>query len=138
MRIISVVIGESDSKTRFKEVSESFDYAFANYTNTPIVEANVAIDGTAEVICGKQKQVSVCPIRSSYAFCRRGEKGEYKLETIIQPQRAPLQKGSVVGEIIVYKDSVEVDSIPLIAMESVDKANLFERWKEIAKNWNAR
>ena len=31
MRVISVVIGEQDSKTRFDDVRSMFDYAFANY-----------------------------------------------------------------------------------------------------------
>ena len=138
MRVISVVIGEENSANRFEDVKAMFDYAFANYTTTPIVEANIPLEKTAEVICGKQKQVPVCPIRSSFAFHKRGEKGEYKLETIIYPLRAPLEKGRIAGEIIVYKDSVEVDKIPLVTMESIAKANLFERLKDVAENWNAR
>ena len=33
MRVIAVVVGADDSKTRFKEVSDMFNYAFANYEN---------------------------------------------------------------------------------------------------------
>jgi len=137
-RIISVVIGEENSKNRFDDVRTTFDYAFANYTTTPIVEANVPLEKNAHVTCGKEKEVDVCPKRSAYAFVRRGDKSNFTIETVIQPLRAPIKKGDTVGEIIIYQNNVEYDKVPLIATSDVEKADYFDCLKEVARGWNKR
>ena len=138
MRIISVVIGEESSQNRFDDVRTSFDYAFANYTVTPIVEGGKPLEQAIAVAGGKQKTVNAYPERTYYAFNRRGEKGNITLETNYFSIKAPIAKGAKIGEIIVYNKGVEVDKIPLLAAETVEKANLFDCIQEIAKEWNAR
>ena len=138
MRIISVVIGEENSKNRFEDVKTTFDYAFANYTLTPIVEASHTLETCGYVNGGKEKTVSVCPMRSSYVFTKRGEKADITMETRINTVKAPVKKGEIVGEIVVYKNNVAYDKIPLIAQNSVDKANYLDCLKDVAKGWNKR
>ncbi|MBO5239886.1 MAG: D-alanyl-D-alanine carboxypeptidase [Clostridia bacterium] len=137
-RVISVVIGEENSQNRFEDVRTMFDYAFANYVTSPIVEANVPLDDTAFVNGGKIKTVAIYPERSAFAFCRRGEKPNVMIETNLDTLRAPLKKGERVGEIIVYKDNVEVDRVPLVAASDVEKANFFDRFRDVARGWTAR
>lgn len=138
MRIISVVIGEENSKNRFDDVRSMFDYAFANYSVQPIVEAGVPLDEAVEVKNGKVKTVEVSPERSSYAFLKRGEKSDVTLEINTSTLRAPVEKGDNVGEIVIFKDHVEIDRVALRANESVAKATVFDRLKDIANRWNAR
>ena len=138
MRIISVVIGEENSKNRFDDVRTMFDYAFANYTTLPIVEAGVPLDKTASVSSGKENFVTVAPIRSSSAFAKRGEKPNVTMETQFNALRAPVKKGDLAGEIIVYKDNVEMDRVPLVACSDVKRANFFDSFKDVAEGWNAR
>jgi D-alanyl-D-alanine carboxypeptidase (penicillin-binding protein 5/6) len=138
MRVISVVIGEENSKNRFEDVKTMFDYAFANYTLTPIVSANTPLETQAHVNGGKTKMVEVCPLRSAFAFSKRGEKGNITTETYIHGLRAPLKKGDIVGEIVVYKDSVETDRVPLIANENIEKATYFDHFKDVANGWTKR
>lgn len=138
MRVISVVIGEENSANRFEDVKTMFNYAFANYSVTPIVQANVPLEETIAVNSGKVKTVTVCPSRSAYAFAKRGEKSNITMETVFHTLRAPIEKGERVGELVVYKDNVEVDRIPLIAFERVEKASFLDCLKDVAKNWCAR
>lgn len=138
MRIISVVIGEENSKNRFDDVRTMFDYAFANYTMTPIVEAKVPLEQTVAVNGGKTKTVEVVAQRSAYAFSKRGEKSNVTTETSVKALRAPIAKGQTVGEIVVYKNNVEVDRVALVANEAVARANVFERFRDVARGWNAR
>ncbi len=136
LRVISVVIGEENSKNRFDDVRMMFDYAFASYTNTSIAEANVAIEKESSVSGGKEKTVTACPIRSIYALQKRGAPAHYDLETYLYQVAAPIEKGQVVGEMILFKDGIEVTKVDLIAMKDVQKANFFDYLKEIAQNWN--
>ena len=138
MRIISVVIGEENSKTRFDDTRTMLDYAFANYVATPIVEADVALENVVNVDGGKEKTVAVCPARSSYTFAKRGETPNIKTEIVFNKCRAPLKKGEKVGEILVYKDNVEIDRVPLLAQNDVGKANVFDRFRDVANSWNKR
>ena len=138
MRIISVVIGEENSKNRFDDVRSMFDYAFANYSVSPIVEANVPLEVQAEISGGKTKTVSVTPIRSCYAFGRRGEKQEVTTEISFEKLRAPLNLGAEVGELTIFKNGVEVERVALIAAENVERAAFSDLFKDVARDWNAR
>ncbi len=138
MRVISVVIGEENSKTRFDDVRTMFDYAFANYTVSPIVEAGVPLEKRAIVNGGKAKSVSVCSAETAYSFMKRGESGNIKVETNCKDLRAPVKKGEIVGEMIIYKDDVEVQRVRLTAGENIAKANLFDRIADVARAWNKR
>lgn len=137
MRIISVVIGEESSANRFADVRCMFDYAFANYCVTPIVEAEKVMEENVPVSAGKTKSLKGYPVRSSYAFSRRGEKADVRMETQYKEGlRAPINKGDIIGEIVVYKDGVEMDRIPLAASENVEFANFFDRLGDVARGWN--
>lgn len=138
MRIISVVIGEENSANRFEDVRTMFDYGFANYIMTPVAEAGVALEQTARVKGGKSKMVTVCPERTAYAFSKRGEKGSITTEISLKSLKAPIKVGEKAGELILFKDGVEIDRVALLTGNAVKKANIFDYFKDIANSWNAR
>ncbi len=136
MRIISVVIGEESSANRFEDVKTMFDYAFANYSVSPIIQANVPIEEAVKVNGGKKDEVNVYPERTVYAFARRGEKPNITVEKSLNKLRAPITKGSKIGELIVFKNGVEIDRVALLASETVKTASVMDRMKNIARKWN--
>ena len=138
MRVISVVIGEENSANRFDDVRTMFDYAFANYVKQSIVEANTPLDTVASVKGGKCKTVKVYPERTVSAFTKRGEKGNYTMEIQLKTLKAPIEKGERAGELLLFCDGVEIDRVALLANENVRKANFFDYFKEIGRQWNKR
>ena len=136
MRIISVVIGEETSANRFEDVRTMFDYAFANYTVTTIVDKTTPLEEIAKVNGGKQEDVIVYPAKSAYAFTKKGEKGNITLDKRLEKVKAPIQKGDKIGELVVYKDGVETERISLLAGEDVKAASVMDRLKKIARKWN--
>ncbi len=138
MRVISVVIGEENSKNRFNDVRTMFDYAFANYTMTPILQAGTPLETEAKVSGGKRDSVQVYPARDAYAFAKRGEKPNVTMEVSLDKVKAPFAKDTKAGELLLFKDGVEMERIPLLTFEGVGKANWFDRLQEIAKKWNAK
>jgi D-alanyl-D-alanine carboxypeptidase (penicillin-binding protein 5/6) len=136
MRIISVVIGEESSDNRCQDVRKMFDYAFANFMAEPLVkEAEVLSEGIS-IRGGKEKTVAVYPKRSAYAFVKRGEKSDVSYTVTCKQVKAPIEEKECVGELILYKNGVEIDRIELLAASKVEKANLFDSFREIARNWN--
>ncbi len=136
MRVISVVIGEETSANRFADVRTTFDYAFANYEAATVVPADTPLEQTVAVKGGKDACVSVRPEREAYVFTKRGEKANVSVQIQAAPLKAPFEKDCNAGELIVFKEGVEIDRIPLLTCEGVEKANVFDRWKEIARDWN--
>ena len=136
MRIISVVMGEPDSKTRFNDVGEMFDFGFANYSSKAVLENNVMQNYYCDVAGGKQKYVSVKPERGVYIFCKKDDADEIFYEVIFDPVKAPVDCGDVVGKIIVYKNNIEADRVNLLSNESVQKSNYFDSLQELVQNWN--
>ncbi len=138
MRIISVVIGEENSQTRFNDVRTMFDYAFANYSVIPIIKNDLLLDDKAQVNGGKEKEVSVRPARSVYTLIKRGEKPNVTIETSFYKIKAPIEKGEGVGELIVYQNGIEFDRVTLLADCTIKKANVLDRLKEIAREWTGK
>ncbi len=138
MRVISVVIGEESSANRFEDVRTMFDYAFANYAVTPVYEGGKALDTAIEVQGGKKEQVAVYPERSAYAFGKKGEKHDLTAQIALGKISAPVEKGDEVGALVIFKEGVEIDRIPLRCLETVEKASVADRWQQIAKKWNGR
>ncbi len=136
MRIISVVIGEESSANRFEDVRTMFDYAFANYTVTPLIKAGEPLKEKAAVQGGKSEKVSVCAERTAYSFAKRGEKSNVSIQTSLKTLNAPFEKGKAAGELLIFKDGVEIERISLRTVEGVEKATVLDRWKEIGKEWN--
>jgi len=138
MRIISVIIGAENSKNRFDDTRTMFDYAFANYTAKPIVQANVPLEQTIKVNGGKEKEIQVYPAKSVYNFVKRGETANVSYEMLIEKAKAPVEKDEKVGELLVFKDGVEIDRVDLKAVNQIQKAGFFDRLQDIAENWNSR
>ncbi len=137
MRIISVVIGEKTSDERFRDVRTMFDYAFANYTLKTAIDCNNPLSEKAKVVGGKVDYVMVKPMRSVYIFSKKNEQDEVNIEIQLKSKiKAPIKAGETVGEILLYKNHIEVDRVPIVANESVKSASWWDRIKDLANVWN--
>ena len=104
----------------------------------PISEANVALESKAEIANGKEKYLEVCPARTATAFQRRGDKAGISVDVRLPKLTAPIQKGQTVGEMVVYKNGVETDRVPLLAMQEVERATWFDQLRDLGRNWTKR
>jgi D-alanyl-D-alanine carboxypeptidase (penicillin-binding protein 5/6) len=137
MRVISVVLGEADSKTRFKEVSESFDYTFANYSLEKMIDSSKNLENAIEVNGGKARELPIKASRDGYVFVKRGDKSDTHIEfEFHEGVKAPIKAGDKVGVVHIFQNSIEIDCIPLVASINIDKAGYFDILKLIAKDWN--
>ena len=135
MRLISCCIGASDSKTRFKVVSDNFNYGFNNYCNKVVIEKETPVFENVKVSSSNNVKVNVYPEKNYYVFSKRNEKLDVSFEYNFNKLKAPISKGEVVGEIIVCVNGVENGRVNLIVNENVKKANFFENIKNIANSW---
>lgn len=134
MRVIAVVMGEPDSKTRNSEVTEMLDYAFAQYEIEQLLSKN-SIIGQKEVEKGKDKYVELVPVQDVTVLNRKmdGKKNAtYELE--IDKLKAPLKKGDIVGRLKIIENEKETRTIDVTVNKDVKKANILELYWRYLKD----
>ncbi|NOU99278.1 D-alanyl-D-alanine carboxypeptidase family protein [Paenibacillus planticolens] len=131
LRVVAVVLGEPNTKTRNAEVTKLFDYAFAQYMNYPLFKSGDSL-GNFTVNKG---QVSTVPLVAKQNYSILMKKGtatdnirhELQLDTNL---RAPISLGQPIGKIVVYSGDAVLSEYPLESPVAVDKASwwmLFKR-----------
>lgn len=134
MRVVTVVMGEPDSKTRNKETTEMLDYAFANYKIQPLLKGTNVI-GKTKVLKGKEKYIDLVAMEEATVLNKRQEKDKkvtYKLE--IDSLKAPLKKGTPVGTMVLYADGKKVRDIKVTVSHNVEASNYLELFGQTLKD----
>ncbi len=140
LRLISVVLGEPDSNTRFAEARKLLDYGFANYERVSLDKKGELV-GNIAVKKGTKLQVTAAYGSDTSVLVTKGEKGKIEKEVKLVPElTAPILKGQKVGEILYKIDSVEVGRYELVANENVKRvtfskllAKLIVRWFSVGR-----
>ncbi|MBE6149199.1 MAG: D-alanyl-D-alanine carboxypeptidase [Firmicutes bacterium] len=122
MRIITVVMGEPDTKTRNSEVSSIFDYVYAQYGINKIVDENEIVDEVT-VEKGKKEKVNIISKENVVDLYKKSDGvKDISYEVNINKLIAPIKKGDVVGNIKLSDGRI----IELTVEEDIKKANIFE------------
>jgi len=133
MRIIAVVLGEPNTKTRNAEVASLFDYAFSQYTNKQIFKTGDAI-GSFHVEKGAVNNVTLTAERPYSLLLRKGEgTGDIRHELHLEPNlKAPVAKGQPIGKILVYKGDQVIKEFQLTSPQDIPKAGWWTLFKRTA------
>lgn len=132
MRVIAVVLGEPNTKTRNTEVSQMFDYAFAQYTNVPILKAGDVI-GTVQIEKGAKEQLKLKALHPYHVLLKKDE-ATAKLRFVLQvptPCKAPIHVGQPLGKMVVYQGNQVVRNYVVKATEAVAKAGWWTLCKRV-------
>lgn len=124
LRVIAVVLGEPDTKTRNAEVSKLFDYAFSQYMSYPLIKTGDSL-GSFKVSKGK---ISTVPLTAKHPYSILMKKGDasagIRHELQLEPKlKAPIQVGQPIGKIVVYKGDQMLKEFPLESPVQVNKAS---------------
>lgn len=126
MRIIAVVMGEPDSKTRNKEVTELLDYAYAQYALDTIIDSSKVL-GKKLVNKGREKYAELVLTEDATNLIKKGEQINnvtYEIKT--NNLEAPLKKGDVVGTLILKENNKKIKTINITVKNNIDKANFID------------
>lgn len=132
MRILTVVMGEPDSKTRNKETTEMLDYAFANYKVQTLLKDSSNI-GKTKVLKGKDKYATLIPTEEATILNKKIEKDKKATyEVSIESIEAPIKKGDVVGKMTLLVDGKKIRDIDVTVSGDIEKANFLELfWNQL-------
>ena len=134
-RLISVIIGAENSKTRFNESSLLLNYGFANFENRFLVDMTNPISNLP-VSKGKMENCDVFASENYVAIVKKGDNLEYET-TINLPNnlKAPLKVGDKVGTIKVTKDGTVIKEIDLIVKSDIKHSSYFDTIGKVVENW---
>ncbi|QAY66218.1 D-alanyl-D-alanine carboxypeptidase family protein [Paenibacillus protaetiae] len=129
-RIIAVVMGEPNTKTRNAEVTQMFDYAFAQYMNYPIFKSGDTI-GNLKIEKGAVQSMPIVASQPYSVLLRKGaDLKNIRHELKMNPSmKAPIAKGQQIGTLAVYQGNQLLKEFPLEAPEAVGKASLWGMMK---------
>ena len=137
MRLISVVMGTSSTKTRKNETRSLLNYGFRFYETTTLFEPMTELE-KPRIWKGQKDYVSAGLQDETVLTLPRGKKKH--LVTTVQvndPLVAPVAVGDAVGTVTLSLDGETVFHAPVVALEAVEPGGLFARLWDMILMWIA-
>lgn len=135
MTLLAVVLGGSDSKSRFQDAATLLNYGFAScrlYT-----DENQDHPGTVDVE-GSVKRNVVCAFEGPFTFLDTQGRNLEKIEKTIEYEEqisAPIEKGDVVGRAVYRLDGTVLGTVNVIAVEEAARASYLDYIKMTWHRW---
>ena len=135
LRLISVVLGEPDSNTRFAESRKLLDFGFANFEVIKMDQKGNLV-GNIEVKKGMQLRVGAMYGADTSVLVTKGEKGKIEREIALSPGlEAPIAMNQKVGEVIYKLDGTEIGRYELVASQDVKKVSFLSLFNRMLVKW---
>ncbi|MEW6523167.1 MAG: D-alanyl-D-alanine carboxypeptidase family protein [Bacillota bacterium] len=131
-RFVAVAMGATDATTRNNDVVKMLNYAFANYRSIPVATKGQVV-GLARVYKGVQEDVEVIAPTDFGVTVEKGKYSGIKKDVIINPVVAPVEKGQVLGEIVLSREGEELARLQLVAAQAVPRSGFFRMWGVITR-----
>lgn len=134
MRLISVVMGEPDTKVRSSETTSLLDYGFAKYKAMKVVDKNTVID-KLKIEKASNKNVNIVPIENYSVITEKTNKiGKITYDLKLNSIKLPIKKGSKIGKIIVKEDNKKIKELDVTVKEDLKKANILQLYGTYLKS----
>lgn len=127
MRLISVVMGAKSEEARAAESQRLLAYGFRYYATHALYTADQVLpELNQRVWAGEQEQVSLSVENDVIATIPRGSRKSLRVETQIDTViKAPVQKGQVLGKLVVQLEDNVLAEENLVASSAVEEAGFF-------------
>jgi D-alanyl-D-alanine carboxypeptidase (penicillin-binding protein 5/6) len=135
LRVIAVVLGEPDTKTRNAEVTHLFDFAFSQYTSFPIYKTGDPI-GTFKVSKGAVPELPIVAKHPYSLLLKKGEAAQGIRHEVRfnEAVKAPIAFGQQIGKIVVYKGDTAIAEFPIESPADVARAGWWKLFKRSMSN----
>lgn len=134
-QLISVVLGEPDSNTRFAESRKLLDYGFANFETTLINSMGEEVQ-QVQVKKGMQPTINAVYKEDVKLLLKKGEKGKIeRIARIKSDLTAPVKAGQKIGEVTYMISGNEVGNTDLVASKDVPKASFVKIFFGMVQEW---
>ncbi|WP_238988818.1 D-alanyl-D-alanine carboxypeptidase family protein [Calorimonas adulescens] len=134
-RLIAVLFGAPDSKTRFGETIKLLDYGFANYETYNLFKKGDLV-GKINVEKGSINIYEIRIPKDISILIKKGEGGNIVSSVeLVDKIVAPAKVGYEIGKIIIKNKGEVIQEIPLTTEVDIQKATFSNIIKKIYKCW---
>ena len=135
LSLIAVIMKAPTSAIRFSNASSLLDYGFSNYSYKSFGTQGELIKSIA-VTKGVSQEINVVYETSPSFLIKKGEESSITYEiNLPESVQAPITQGQQLGTIKYYLNGSELETVSLIAENSVTKISLLNMTKSILNNW---
>ncbi len=126
-RIVMVIAGLDSFGGRAKELVRFMDWGFRAWQTKPLFDKG-AIVGTAQVQMGDSATVELKAPRNLAVTVPSGTSPNVTMSIAYNgPVKAPFKAGDAIAQLVVRTPDMPVQTMPLVAAETVDEAGFFRR-----------
>ena len=124
MRLLAIVLGESNGKIRNKETAELLDYGFNLYELETIKKKGEVL-GNIKIDKANTSNIEIVSSRDVTVLKKKGEvKKNYKSDVRLNDLNLPIKKGSAIGNLIVLDDlGNQIDKVMITVNSDIKKDN---------------
>ncbi|HUS54698.1 MAG TPA: D-alanyl-D-alanine carboxypeptidase family protein [Thermohalobaculum sp.] len=132
-RILLVVTGLESTQQRSQEGERLINWAFRAFETKRLYTAGEPV-AEAEVWIGAVERVTLAPVRDLIVTVPAGvmEKAEITVH-FSEPVEAPIEAGAELGRLEVLLPDVSLVSVPLVAVEAVERGGVVTRLEAAAR-----
>lgn len=135
LTLISVVLGEADSNTRFAETRKLLDYGFANYEPLK-ANSKAEVIGSVELTKGLSTRVNIMFEDDVNLLLKKGDKSKVNKEVkLLETIEAPITAGQKLGEVIYTVEGDIVGKGTLVAENEVERATFIKLFYRMIVEW---
>ncbi len=136
MRLVAVILGAKDAKSRYDIASRMLDHGFANYRTYPVAQKGARVRGELPVVSGEKSGVKLALDENFTLLIEKGDEGGISLSPKLPGSvRAPVRAGTRVGSVDVIKDGRVVGQVAVAAAESVAAQSYWDVARRVLANW---
>lgn len=133
--LISVVLGEPDSNTRFAESRKLLDYGFANFETTMVNTMGEEVQ-QVPVKKGMKPLVNAVYKEDVKLLMKKGDKGKIeRVAKLAENLTAPVKAGQKIGEVNYIVSGNEIGKADLVAAGDVQKASFLRIFFTLVSEW---
>ncbi|TXC69167.1 D-alanyl-D-alanine carboxypeptidase [Sphingorhabdus soli] len=126
-RIVMVIAGLDSFGGRAKESVRFMDWGFRAWQTKPLFDKG-AVVGTAQVQMGDSATVELKAPRNLAVTVPSGTSPNVTMSIAYNgPVKAPFKAGDAIAQLVVRTPDMPVQTMPLVAAETVDEAGFFRR-----------
>ena len=132
--LVAATLGAETSPERFKDASALLNYGFANYESVKLCSRDDKIS-TLTMEKAESDKVSLVAKEDLTVLIKKGDSKEFtKKIKVYEEPKLPINKGTVLGMVEVYKGKDLVGKVELVNNKDINKASYLKMLQRVIDN----
>ena len=129
--LVAATLGAETSPQRFNDASTLLNYGFANYESVKLCSRDDKIS-TLALEKAEDEKISLVAKEDLTVLVKKGDSKEFtKKIKVYEDTKLPIKKGSVLGEVEVYRGKEKIGKVELVTNKDINKANYLKMLQRV-------